>query len=305
MNVKKIYQSAEDLLHLEAALLREHLPQDREGDLLYSLISFIRSHARQPSENRIFNDVLFHINSGNEILNPLRVFVTDKEHCKQYVKSVLGDEVNVPTLAVLHNEVELADFRFPERCVIKPTHASGEVMILQAGGGLDMPRLKSWFALNYYHMTREANYRYLQPKIIVEPILFDNPKLSDIKIFCLNGKAKLIFVDIHLDGRHLRKFYDIDWNPLNFALRYPNPPQLVVRRPLNFTAMLEAAERLSRQFSFVRIDLYSDSRRFYVGEITNCSGAGLAKFDSYENELRASDIIFGSASAVRTGLVPL
>ncbi len=305
MHMNRIYRSADELLSLEAALLRENLPQDRDGDRLYSLISFIRSHARRPTENPVFNDVLFHLNTSDEILNPLRVFVTDKEHGKQFIKSVLGDELNVPTLAVLRNPAEVAAFRFPERCVIKPTHASSEVIVRLAGEAIDRTRLESWFRLNYYQKTREANYRYLQPKIIVEPILFDNPKLSDIKVFCFEGRAKLLFVDIHLDGRRFRKFYDMDWNPLKFSLRYPNPDHLVVPRPMNLAAMLEAAEQLSRQFSLVRIDLYSDGQRFYVGEITNCSGAGLAKFDSYASELSASRMIFGSAGVTRQGPVSL
>ncbi len=291
--MKKIFQTADELFRLEAALLRDYLPTDREGDLIYSLISFVRSHARLPTENKIFNDVLFKINTSDEILNPLRVFVSDKEHGKQYIKSILGNDVNVPTLRILRNKEDILSYHFPERCVIKPTHASGEVIIREAGERLDLAKLQSWLALSYYKKTREANYRYLEPKILVEPILFDDPNLSDIKVFCFQGKAKLLFVDLNVRVKHQRKFYDVHWNPLNFSLRYPNPAALSLLRPLNLDAMLAAAERLSEQFSFVRIDFYSNQERFYVGEITNCSGAGLAKFDSYENELRASEIIFG------------
>jgi hypothetical protein len=49
---------------------------------------------------------------------------------------------------------------------------------------------------------------------------------------------------------------------------------------------------LSKPFSLVRVDFYSNGQEFYVGEITNLSGAALATFDSFESEMIASEILF-------------
>ena len=39
--------------------------------------------------------------------------------------------------------------------------------------------------------------------------------------------------------------------------------------------MLEAAAKLAKGFSFIRVDLYTNGTDFKVGEITNCHGSGM------------------------------
>ena len=290
--MKKLYESFNDLLNLELSLLRQALPKDRAGDKTYSLICFIRIHNRIPTKNFIFNDILYHINTTDEILNPLRTFVTDKEYVKLYIKSVIGDSFNIPTLAVLKNEQEILSYDFPPECVIKPTHTSGDVIIRKNGETIDFSVVASWLNKNYYEISREANYRYLTPKIIIEPIVFNNPNIENFKVFCFDGKPKLIYIDLDKNTNHQRKFYDVNWNPLNISLKYPNPINLLLTRPSNLNQILAVAEKLSKPFSLVRVDFYSNGQEFYVGEITNLSGAALATFDSFESEMIASEILF-------------
>ena len=66
----------------------------------------------------------FRVKTSDEIEDPLRRFVSDKELVKEYVRETIGEQYNVPTLAVLHTPAEVDAYEFPANCCIKPTHAS-------------------------------------------------------------------------------------------------------------------------------------------------------------------------------------
>ena len=59
-----------------------NLPKNKVFDKFLSFIQFIFIHKRLPTNKKIFNDVLYKIKTSNEIDNPLRVYVSDKEYCK-------------------------------------------------------------------------------------------------------------------------------------------------------------------------------------------------------------------------------
>lgn len=237
------------------------------------------------------NDVLYRIKTGDEILDPLRVFVTDKELVKIYVKAVVGDGYNVPTVDVIRSAGDVDGYDFPADCCIKPTHASGRVILRRGGAPVDTKRIRSWFGLNYYLVDREANYKTLKPKVIVEPLVFENANIEDYKFFCFNGVPRFIQVDIDRYVDHKRKFFDTDWNDLGFSITYPRS-EAPLERPGNLAEMLEVASKLSSAFSLVRVDLYSDGERMLVGEITNCSDSARGRFIPSTAEKDISDLLF-------------
>jgi hypothetical protein len=268
------------------------LPETRTFDHLIALFTFLRAHRRFPTRKRLFNDVLYRIKTSDEILDPLRVFVSDKELVKVYVKATIGDQYNVPTLGVLRSMDEVLGYRFPASCCIKPTHLTGEVILRRDDAPVDLERIAHWLRSNHYHVNREANYRTLRPKIIVEPLIFDSDDLMDYKFFCCEGRPKLIQVDVDRHTAHARKFFDCAWNELPFSLLYPMSPRRL-ERPANLERMLELSAALSAPFDFVRVDMYSDGRECLLGEITNCHGNAWESFLPASGEALASRMIFG------------
>jgi hypothetical protein len=261
--------------------LRRRLPYTRFFDRLYHRLLFLKKHHRLPKRQMMWNDVWFRIKTTDEIEDPMRVFVSDKEHVKEYVRQTIGDRYNVPTLKILRSPVEVDGYDFPARCAIKPTHASTHVILRQHGEPIDRQRIKKWFALNYYHSGRELNYRSLQPKVIVEPLIFDTANVEDYKIFCWNGVPKFVMLDIDRFGNHTRKIYDTNWDEQDFSITYPRASG-VVPKPAPLEEML----------SFVRIDLYTDGNSVLVGEVTNCSANASAPFLPRSAEQQASARMF-------------
>ena len=154
----------------------------------------------------LWNDVFYRLKTTDEILDPLRVFVSDKELVKIYIKATVGDEYNVPTIAVLHSPDEVDGYEFPARCCIKPTHASAQYILRRQGEPHRLANAsRAGSVYNYYRAGRERNYKTLKPKVIVEPLVFDSTDLSDYRFFCVNGVPKLIQVDMDRHTHHTRK----------------------------------------------------------------------------------------------------
>jgi hypothetical protein len=284
-------------VRLENFLLRHvnrALPWTRWGDRLMSLIWFVRAQRRLPRRDALlFNDALHRIKTSDEIMDPVRSFTSDKELVKDYVTAKIGARHNIPTLAVLRSMEEVRAYGFPRRCVIKPTHLSGRVILRRDGEPIDMAVIEDWFGRNYYHSSREANYRYLAPKVIVEPFVFDNDNPNDYKFFCHGGRAGLIQVDADRKTLHTRCFYDRDWKKLPFSMTYPML-EGDVPRPANLEEMLELAGTLSAGIGFVRVDFYSDGEQAFVGEITHVHGSGREHFVPRDSEAVASRMVFGA-----------
>lgn len=268
------------------------MPKSRFGDYLVAIISFFRVHKRLPNQRSgLMNDVLFYIKTSVEIDTPLRGFTSDKEYIKLFIKSVAGEEFNVNTIAVLRSPEEVNEFNFPARCCIKPTHMSGHFIIRKQNEDIPLSEIKNWFKMNHYESGRERNYKYLEPKVIVEPLVFDSENVDDYKFFCSGGSAKMVQVDFDRKTNHTRKFFDREWNDLNFTIIYPRSDRSV-ERPECYSEMVIVCEKLAAYFRFVRIDLYTNGSQFFVGEITHCPDSARGIFIPRESERLASSILF-------------
>src|ERR1044071_510736 len=83
------------------------VPKNRSGDRILAFTYFIAKQHRLPTNRPLFNDMLYRIKTTDEVFDPLRVFVSDKEFVKLYVRAIAGDEYNVRTLAVLRSPAEV------------------------------------------------------------------------------------------------------------------------------------------------------------------------------------------------------
>ena len=267
------------------------IPKNNFGDKVFSLINFVRWHRRIPNNPKLFNDYLYKIKNSREGHNKLREYVTDKEFVKKYIKLKIGNKYNVPTFKIIKDYKQVKNYIFPGKCCIKPTHLSGEYILRKKNEDIDYSILKKWFNSNYYNLGREKNYRYLKPKIIIEPLIFNSIDNMDYKFFCFKSKVKFIQVDIDRNYNHSRNYYDRSWKKLNFSILKPKSKKKI-KKPKNFKKMLELAELLSKDFEFIRIDLYSNNKKIFIGEVTNWPENGNGYFIPRYAEIKASKLLF-------------
>jgi hypothetical protein len=280
------------LLHKNyASILTKILPRSRAGDYIFAIAIFLKSHKRWPGRNPLFSDYLFRMRVGGELEDALRQFVSDKEFSKIYVKAKVGEGYTVPTFGVLKTEHEISSFNFPERCVIKPTHGAGQVILRIGGEPLKLEKIGEMLKTNLYRKGREINYKNLKPKIIVEDFALSLDRAMEIKFFCFCGQPKFAMLS-QKNGRGRRQtFLDLEWRPLPFRISLPPDPE-PVGKPKCLDEMIDVARKLSEPFEFLRLDFYCDGVNFVIGELTNCHASGAARFASRADEEAFSKALF-------------
>ena len=86
------------------------LPRTRLCDRLWHRAVFKRIHGRAPVLGAtMINDYLYRLRTSREIEGPLRVAVSDKELVKGFIAQHVGNQFNVPTIAVLRSYTRLYD----------------------------------------------------------------------------------------------------------------------------------------------------------------------------------------------------
>lgn len=99
----------------------------------------------------------------------------------------------------------------------------------------------------------------------------------DYKFYCMNGKASSVMVCVdRKDGQHPKFFFlDRKWNKLPYTKERFLYPDLVIEKPKMIDQAFDLAEKLSKNFPFVRVDLYIIGEKIYFGELTFTPAAGL------------------------------
>lgn len=295
---------ATNLLRYSLEYLRWHklLPTTLAGDRLYAhlLCLLYNGHLPRPVGGG-YNDFLAYLKGCPEIDSALRRCMTDKEFLKQEVGRLLGPQWCVPTLAVLYNDREIDAYEFPPNCVIKPTHSSGQVIFLDKGTRPDRKKIKKWLRHSHYRKSRERNYRGLQPKIMVEPLM-ELAADPEYWVYCLRGCP----AEVHAYSSRLRQPDGIDRLLASFSpggnvsgqvygikdgQKLPVPQRL--DPPANLFQMVQAAARLSQGMVFARVDFLQTTAGLKVGEFTSVSGSGLIDYSTVD-EAAFNRQIFGS-----------
>ena len=294
------------LLRWTSRALKFCIPETQWGDRLYSRIHFLYMNGRLPRFHRpkSFNDHIFRLRAGPEAEDALRQRVCDKLLVKDYIARTVGPEYALETFEVLATDRDIDRFapnRFP--CIIKPTHASGGVVILRdADDALDKDLLKSWLRLTYYGVHRERVYRAVEKGIIVEELFSDDgfTPPNDYKVFCFGGRPKFIQVDVDRFTAHKRSLYTLDWRRLPLTYRHPLGSE--VARPTALDEMVDLAGRLSEPFSFIRVDFFYAQGRLKVGELTNTPGAANCMIRPLDAELRLGRLFADPTLSVEDAL---
>lgn len=275
--------------NLVGRFLRAILPETELGDRIYSTIQHLQYHKQFPriKNPRTFNEHMFRLKVGGEMSDPLRQLVSDKYAVKKYVSEKIGPGQTIETLDLLESDSDVDNFEWKQPCVLKPTHASGIVMMARSQDEeIDKARLKSWLNFNYYNAHRERNYRTLTKRVIVEEFFSNdgNTAPDEYKVLCFRGDPKIIQVDRNRFKAHTRSHYLTDWSPLPFSFNHPALD--LVNQPAFLGDILETSCRIAQPFSFIRVDFMVAEGQVKIGELTNCHASGFGRFYPEEFDQR-------------------
>jgi hypothetical protein len=212
--------------------------------------------------------------------------LADKYAVYDYVRARIGDAYLNRLLGVYQRTSDIHWDDLPDKFVLKATHASGWNLIVTDKARLDrhaaIQTCERWLQGSYSSRSREPVYSAIPPRIICVDYLGDpDTELFDYKLYCFNGKVRLIHVDTERFKGHQRTFFTPDWQRLPFAYTYPVRRE-DVERPAALEKMIELAENLAGTIPFVRVDFFYIRNRIIFGEMTFFPDAGFGAFDPPE-----------------------
>lgn len=92
----------------------------------------------------------------------------------------------------------------------------------------------------------------------------DSDNFTDYKFYCYNGVADCVMVCLERNtGDTKFYFFDKEWNRKRYNKRRRLAPEnFTLPNPKHIDEMSKIAEKLSKGYPYVRIDLYATEERF-------------------------------------------
>lgn len=218
----------------------------------------------------------------------------DKYEVRKYIKEQIGEKYLNEVYGVYKRTEEIDFDKLPQKFVLKMTNGTGGNIICKDKNNLDIEStirtLTKWKREKYYKYTKEMQYKNVESKIICEEYLEDETgALRDYKFHCTNGKVQIIEVHNNRFTEHRVNHYDTDWK--EFEIRFKVKKDDYIERPCNLEEMFSIAEVLSKDFPYIRVDLYSVKGKIYFGELTFTPANGTNNYYPLEKNLEFAKII--------------
>jgi hypothetical protein len=248
--------------------------------LLYILVFKKRLNLKKPKD---FNEKIQYLKLYKYTNNEIITKCIDKYLVKDYLKFDKNDICKTAKLFGVYDDVnDIAWEKLPQKFVIKCNNGCGSNIVCDDKEKLDIVKtkkqLKSWMHMNYWKMFAESQYKNIDKRILIEEFLGND--LKTYKFYCFNGIPKVIYVssngengekDLYLD------YFDTKWNLLPITLDGHKHCTQGIEKPKQLKKMLNIATELSKEFPFVRIDLYDVNNEIYFSEYTFVPTGGFMK----------------------------
>ncbi|MCF2634089.1 ATP-grasp fold amidoligase family protein [Prevotellamassilia timonensis] len=233
--------------------------------------------------------------------NPLYPSLVDKYLVKDIVAGIIGKDHIIPTIGVWDNPESIEWDKLPEQFVLKTTHGGGNsgVVICKDKSLIDkqqvIDKLKKSLKQDIYKTFREWPYKNVNKRIIAEKYMEqeDGSPLIDYKFFCFNGEPKYVYLSQYSHGndKDISCFLDLTWSQAPFQRKGEKIASVIPTKPELFSEMTEMAKFLSKEFPFVRVDLYEINNKVFFSELTFYPSSGMQPYEPIEWDKKLGDLL--------------
>ena len=229
---------------------------------------------------------------------PEYTIMVDKYAVKEYVANIIGKQYIIPTLDVWEKTEDIDFDCLPNQFVLKTTHGGGgcDVIVCKDKRKFDkeaaLVKLTTSLTSDLFKKFREWPYKNVPKRIIAEKFMQvenaeEGSDLKDYKFFCFNGKVRFFKIDFDRFVEHHANYYSPDGKLLPFGeADLPPVPSHVENMPENLAEMIQLAEKLSVEQSFLRVDFYNINGLIYFGELTFYPASGMGTFTDENIDLQ-------------------
>ncbi len=249
---------------------------------------------------------LKHPKTLNEKIQWLKLFdnkqqkseLTDKVLVRNWVREKIGDEYLKPVLWIGDKFDDIPFDSLPISFIVKCNHGcKWHFVIKDKFRFLNEKRLfntikmytDNWLQQSFFGWSDfETQYLNINPKIIIEALMFDDNinYNNEIEVWCFNGKPKIIQnVHYNIDKCCYYYTFDENFNSINFKIAGQNEfcePKI----DDNFKKAVELSKILAADFKFVRVDWLIYNNNLYFGEMTFTPYSGYIFFNENHYELQ-------------------
>lgn len=229
-----------------------------------------------------FNEKLMYLKLNNYNYNELVWKCSDKYLMRDYCYSCgIPKENMTEIIKIYDNAIEINFDELPNKFAIKCTNGQGFNIICEDKSKLNykkaIKKLDKWSKTKFGYESAELHYTHIKPRIICEKFIetIENEYPIDYKFYCFNGIPKIILVCINRKKGYKTEFFDMEWRRQYFR---ENESETIIEKPKSFNEMVDIAKKISKEFPFVRIDLYEYNEKPVVGEMTFTPAACLGKY---------------------------
>ena len=231
--------------------------------------------------------------------NNLLTKCADKVEARDYIKEVVGEQYLVPSYGIYDSFKEIDFDKLPNQFILKVNWGCKQNVLCKDKAKFNLNRAKekltTWLKPenNWYYSSFEWQYKDIKPKILCEKYLdlISDGFLVNYRFFCFNGKFKCLAIILLKDGKSYGNFYDEKLNLLPIKQAFPNK-QDYVPKITNYKKMIEIAEKLSKPFPHVRVDMYEDSEKnIYIGELTFTNWDGIVPIEPEEYDYKLGEYL--------------
>ncbi len=220
---------------------------------------------------------------------PLKTRLTDKILVRDWIKDKIGEEYLKPVLWIGDKYDDIPFEILPACFFIKLNHGckwhfvikkkdeflNNEVLI-----NIVKNHITGWLGQSFFpYAGFEMQYKDIEPKILIEPILADNinEKPHEIEIYCFNGVPE-IFQKIRYSEPREVSIFDKEYKHINLKF-LPSYKLVQEEADENLRLAAELSKELCRGFKLVRIDWLINQNRLYFNEMTYTPFSGFYKFN--------------------------
>lgn len=230
---------------------------------------------------KTFNEKLIHRRLFSR--DPVWPVVTNKIAVRTWLKeSGYLEHVNLVGATEAYSVQELMERPIDKPVVVKAAWASGMNLFVSSKEELQQYdlTLNKWVNDSYYPdrlvWAPEEMERFF---LIEDSIADESGKVPlDYKFHCFGGKVEFFQVDIDRFEDHKRLNFSRDGELFDWVYGKKRSSEIFNLDRKLAKEMVIIAERIAKQFSYIRVDLYFFNGEIYFSELTQTQGAGFEQF---------------------------
>ncbi len=243
---------------------------------------------------------------------PILTTMADKDAVRAYITGLGRPETLNEVFAVVDDPRLIALDALPSKCVIKPTHGSGAVIVIHDRAdpthripvdfpphqwfetvlfirreNIDREAFNSlcdhWLGRNYWRSQGSTQWAYLNipPRLIVEEYLEVHKYPIDYRFMVIKQTVAWIQVSSYNGVTKYGNSYLRDGTQIPFDWAKDGSFEFVL--PPEIAEMVLLSEELAQETDFVRVDLYLVAGKIFFSELTNYPSGGRGRhFDTPE-----------------------